>query len=76
MTKQLFSTKVREFSSTFSLSSNYFLEPGSQDPPLFAGLLRGRLGSVSQVEHSFSIAREGFLYRGSSLFNKLDELKK
>ena len=35
--------------------------------------LRGRQGSVSQVEHSLSISREGFLYRGSSLFNKLDE---
>ena len=30
--------KVREFSSKFSRSPYSFLKPGSQDPPLFAGL--------------------------------------
>ena len=39
MPKQLFFTKVHKFSSKFSWSSNSFLELGSQDPPLFAGLL-------------------------------------
>ena len=35
--------------------------------------LRGRKGSVSQASLSLSIAREGFIYRGSSIINKLDE---
>ena len=35
--------------------------------------LRGRLGSIGQPEHSLSIAREGFVFRGVSIFNKLDE---
>ena len=35
--------------------------------------LRGRLGSLSQVENTLSIAREGFIFRGASIFNKIDE---
>ena len=35
--------------------------------------LRGRSGSVSQHNHSLSIAKEGFIHRGLFLFNMLDE---
>ena len=38
--------------------------------------LRGRLGSIGQPEHSLSIAREGFIFRGVQMFNKLDEVLK
>ena len=34
--------------------------------------LRGGRGSVVHSDHSLSIAREGFLYRGATLINKLD----
>ena len=35
--------------------------------------LRGRLGSIQQVKKSLSISKEGFVYRGVSLMNKLDD---
>ena len=35
--------------------------------------LRGRLGRVDQQHHSLSIAKEGFIQRGASILNKLDE---
>ena len=38
--------------------------------------LRGRFGSIGQPEHSLSIAREGFIFRGVQIFNKLDEVLK
>ena len=39
--------------------------------------LRGRLGSIGKQKHSLSIAKEGFIFRGVNIFNKLDEnLKK
>ena len=38
--------------------------------------LRGRLGSIGQPEHSLSIAREGSIFRGVQIVNKLDEVLK
>ena len=35
--------------------------------------LRGRLGSIHQASHSLSITKEGFVYRGANLFNRIDE---
>ena len=35
--------------------------------------LREQKGSVSQASLSLSIAREGFIYRGSIIISKLDE---
>ena len=35
--------------------------------------LRGRLGSIQQAGCSLSITKEGFIYRGANLFNKISE---
>ena len=35
--------------------------------------LRGRLGSIEQQGRSLSIAKEGFIYRGRQIMNKLNE---
>ena len=35
--------------------------------------LRGRLGTIRQPAYKLSIAREGFIYRCASIFNKLDD---
>ena len=35
--------------------------------------LRGRMGSITEVGHSLSIAKEGFVHRGTVIFNKLSE---
>ena len=35
--------------------------------------MRGRLGSIGQPENSLFIAREGFVFRGVNIYNKLNE---
>ena len=35
--------------------------------------LRGRLKAIRQPKYKLSIAREGFIYRSATIFNKLDD---